>query len=43
MRHALGAAILSCKNLDAYKRKLLVDILADDMILKYGRSGHLYL
>ena len=36
-RHALGQGLLNSNNLDTNNHKLLVDILADDIIVKYGR------
>jgi len=35
--HAMGQALLGCTRLDSSKRKLLVDVLVNDMIVKYGR------
>ena len=36
-KHALGQGLLNTTVLDSAKRKLLVDIVADDMIVQYGR------
>lgn len=37
MKHPLGKALLKTNKLDMEKRKQLVDILAGDMMVKYGR------
>ena len=36
--HALGSALLTTRSLDSHKRKLLVDILANNMIIRFARQ-----
>lgn len=37
--YAVGPALLKSKELDTYKRRELVELLADHLIVKFGRYG----